>query len=141
MNGIELWLTPLLLLPGVALVIVSTSARYQRLHEELHHLFDDTGEPDEDLSREALRLNVRAGYFCSALVSLYVASALLSLAALVGGLTRTWAGLSYWSLVVLFCAAIATVLYALIQLIREARQSLAILQYHTDSIERRHRSR
>ncbi len=137
----ELWLTPLLFLPGVALLIISTSARYQRLHEELHHLFENAAEPDETLAREALRLNVRAGYFCSALVSLYVAAALLSLSALVGGLTRTWAGLSYWSVVVLFSGAIAMVLYALIQLVREARQSLAILQYHTDVIERRHKSR
>ncbi len=32
------WLTPLVLLPGVALLVLSTSARYGQIHQEFHHL-------------------------------------------------------------------------------------------------------
>lgn len=30
------WITPLLLMPGVALLILSTAVRYNRLHGEVH---------------------------------------------------------------------------------------------------------
>lgn len=30
------WITPLLLMPGVALLILSTAVRYNRLHDEVH---------------------------------------------------------------------------------------------------------
>jgi len=40
MQNVEIWLTPLLLLPGVALLIMSTSARYGQIHAELHHLIE-----------------------------------------------------------------------------------------------------
>ena len=32
------WLTPLVLLPGVAMLVMSTSARYGQIHQEFHHL-------------------------------------------------------------------------------------------------------
>ena len=34
------FVVPLALLPGVALLIVSTSARYAALHDEVHRLID-----------------------------------------------------------------------------------------------------
>ena len=34
----EVWLTPIILLPGVALLIVSTSARIGQIHSEVHWL-------------------------------------------------------------------------------------------------------
>ncbi|MFQ5529602.1 MAG: hypothetical protein ACE5FP_04570 [Gemmatimonadota bacterium] len=30
------WITPLLLMPGVGLLILSTAVRYNRLHDEVH---------------------------------------------------------------------------------------------------------
>ena len=44
MIATEVWLTPLLLLPGVALLIVSTSHRFAQLHSEFHRLLD---HPDD----------------------------------------------------------------------------------------------
>ena len=32
------WATPLLLLPGVALLITSTSVRFDLVHTEIHHM-------------------------------------------------------------------------------------------------------
>lgn len=40
MANTEIWITPLLLLPGVALLIVSTAARFGQLQDEFHHLLD-----------------------------------------------------------------------------------------------------
>jgi hypothetical protein len=36
----ELWLTPLILLPGVALLIMSTSVRFGQVHDEFHVFLD-----------------------------------------------------------------------------------------------------
>ena len=38
MESESVWLTPLILLPGVALLIISTSARYGQVHSEIHRL-------------------------------------------------------------------------------------------------------
>lgn len=46
----EVWLTPLILLRGVALFIVSTSARFALLHAEVHRLLEhpDSHVPPSD---------------------------------------------------------------------------------------------
>ena len=44
MESNALWLTPLILLPGVALLIMSTSARYGQVHADFQSLSD---LPDE----------------------------------------------------------------------------------------------
>jgi len=41
MEVIGIWLSPLLLLPGAALLILSTSNRLNRLHDEVHHQIDE----------------------------------------------------------------------------------------------------
>ncbi len=84
------WAGPLLVLPGVGLLIMSTSARYIRLHDELHHVAEH-GERDG-----VARLLQRARWFRNALVSAYVSVVLLAMAGLVLGASEAieWVGMT-----------------------------------------------
>lgn len=134
MENASFWLTPLLLLPGVALLILSTSTRYGRLHDEFHHL-----EQQQRPAAAAVTENLffRARYFRNALISLYSSVTLLSLAGLIGGFTVLWSNISYWLVVLMTCLSILGVIYASWQLILESRCSLAIVKMHHDAIRRR----
>ena len=41
MDIVGVWLSPLLLLPGAGLLIMSTSQRFNRLHDEIHHIMEE----------------------------------------------------------------------------------------------------
>lgn len=49
------WIMPLLLLPGVGLLLLSTSARFGQLHAEVHQLFDDPVLGSMDVIRHLLQ--------------------------------------------------------------------------------------
>ena len=84
------WVTPLLLLPGVALLLVSTSARYEAVHQEIHTLL---GEVSSDASHCAQHVVRRARLLQSAMLALYGAVALLSTSGLVASITLWGLGL------------------------------------------------
>ena len=63
----EVWLTPLILLPGVALLIISTSARFEQIHNEFHRLLE---HPDDHSKIVARNLVLRSTLFRNALVNL-----------------------------------------------------------------------
>jgi hypothetical protein len=70
MQNAEIWSTLLLLLPGVALLIMSTSARYGQIHTELHRLLE---KPRGGLKIASARLFAkRSTLFRNALVSQYL---------------------------------------------------------------------
>ena len=46
MESVGLWLTPLVLLPGVAILLISTSARYGEIHAEFHRLLGQSDHSD-----------------------------------------------------------------------------------------------
>jgi len=133
MQNVEIWLTPLLLLPGVALLIMSTSARYGQIHAELHHLIEK--RRDRVLVSSLQLLTKRSTLFRNALVSLYVSVGLLSLAGLLGGLMGPWESAAINIVWVLTCLAIVCLLFAAVELIRESRLSLDIIQAHSKHIE------
>lgn len=81
MNPTALWLTPIIALPGIALLIISTSARYTRVPEELHHL--EAHRTGPHLRRLARTLLGRAVLFRNALVGLYLCVTLFALAGVV----------------------------------------------------------
>lgn len=85
--------TPLVLLPGVALLVISTSTRYAQLHEEFHRLLVSTEPTTVDLARHLL---ARARLFRNALIALYTSVCLFALgshhAPLVRRLARRRAG-------------------------------------------------
>lgn len=127
------WVTPLLLLPGVGLLVMSTQARYGQLHEEMHRLLEH-GHHDRHLGRDLLR---RGRLFRNALVCLYIACALYSLGALLGAVadkTLAMAELAAFPLTVVGCTFLVTASFILI---REATLSLQILEYHDKELRER----
>ena len=84
MNDAGIWAAPLLLIPAVGLRILSTSARFGQLHEELRRHKDQRG------SLALKHLCRRASLIHSALVSFYTSVAVLAIASLLGTLADRW---------------------------------------------------
>lgn len=128
--ALGLWATPLFLLPGVALLVMSTAIRLNRLHDEVHDLVEHSGI---DLGDEAVDLVRRARLFRDALVTLYVAVALLALAGLTGAIALTVAGFGGRTVVVVLTGgAVLAILWASFLLIRESRQALRAIVRHVE---------
>jgi len=105
---------------------MSTGARFGQLHAELHHQRDHgsgSGVVPGRLVERALLLR-------NALVSLYVAIAMLALASLVGGVVVLWLGRAAVPVLVLTSASVLCVAYAAYLLIRESRMLLEIICFH-----------
>ena len=130
------WVTPLAILPGVALLVLSTANRFHQVHTELQRLRDDGHRRTrEQVDAAVHRLMRRSVLFRNALVCLYVAIASFSLAALVGGVSVVlWhqsEGILFGLLAVI---GIACVVCASVILIREASLSLALIQRYGEEI-------
>jgi hypothetical protein len=121
------WLAPLLLLPGVALMIVSTAARYGQVHDEAHH-WHEKGEAASPLVARHLR--TRAVLFRNALVCLYLTVSLLALAGVLGVITQSLGEAAVWLIITLTALGIVSLLLAALQLIRESFLSLEIIDEH-----------
>lgn len=119
------WATPLLVLPGVGLLVMSTSTRFARLHDELHHHLHAMACS----SRTVERLILRARLFRNTLLALYAAVSFLSMSGLAGGieapvaLSSTLLGLGVMLLVV-----------ASFLLMRETTISLEVIEHEVDQI-------
>lgn len=131
MNDAGLWITPLALLPGVALLVMSTAARFGQLHAEIHHHLDHehdhrhaSGPPGQLLERATLLRN--------ALVSLYVAVALLAVASLTGGVALLWMAEVVVPVVALTSISVLCVAIAAYCLIQESRMLLGIIHAHVE---------
>lgn len=133
MSMAGLWVTPLLLLPGVALLVMSTSIRFNRLHDEVHAL-DEThahGGDGEVVSETHLAcLLLRGRLFRNALIALYLAVACFALGALVGGLLALWPQHGMVAMLVLSGTGITAVLVAAVLLVRESLLSFEVLEDH-----------
>lgn len=132
MEGATYWITPLALLPGVALLVMSTAIRFGQLHEELHRRVHD----DVHGHGSAGHLFVRARLLRNALVSLYASAALLALSGMVGGIAELW--MEHAAAVVLSLAALAVgcLAYASVTLIRESLRLSQVIEDHRAAIER-----
>ena len=128
----ELWLTPLLILPGVGLLIMSTSVRYGRVHEEVHHLLSHKGHHMPTLSGHLYK---RSRFFRNALVGLYISVMLFSLGGLLGGLMGIWDSNAFWIVAAFTGAGILCLLYASWELVRESILSLEVIEEHLKEIE------
>ena len=127
----ELWLTPLILLPGVALLIVSTSARFGQIHTEFHRLLSN---PDDHARTVGQHLMQRATFFRDALVALYSAVVLFALGSLLGGLVNFWSPPLLWITGGLTLVGIVAVGIAATQLLRESVRSCQVLTDHLEEI-------
>ena len=120
----ELWIAPLLLIPGAALLIMSTSARYGQIHSEIH-IVGDHG--NRDLMQHLFR---RARWFRNALVSLYLSVAAFALSSLVTALFAclevNYPMIIFW----MICLGVSCMVFAVFTLIRESVQSLEVIRDH-----------
>lgn len=132
MFSTELWLTPLILLPGVALLIMSTAARFGQVQEELHHLLS---HPDHQARIICHGLVKRAAFYRNALASLYTSVGLFSLGSLLGGVVNFWQPKSLWVVGGLTILGISCIVYASIQLLRESMLSLQVIEDQRQRIE------
>jgi hypothetical protein len=127
-NTDSLWIGPLLLLPGVALLVLSTSTRFGQLHDEFHRRQEEGDQASLRLLRRRARL------FRSALVSLYVSVALLAVASVLGTIANhgasssKWIGPVSWMAQGMTVLAVISVAHAALQLIRESSILLSVLE-------------
>jgi len=128
MDEMTLWLTPLILLPGVALLIMSTSIRFNRLHDEVHDLLDAHHQASRLTQKHLLH---RTRRFRNALVALYVCVSLFAVASLVGMLAALWYGeTSAWLVLGIAALGIVCLTFAAIELIRESLLAAEIIEDH-----------
>ncbi|MEM6926161.1 MAG: DUF2721 domain-containing protein [Myxococcota bacterium] len=119
------WATPLLVLPGVGLMVMSTSARFARLHDELHHHIHQMGCDD----RTVERLLLRGRLFRNALLALYGAVAMLSLAGLAGGME-----MPEWVSTALLATGVTLLVVASGTLMRETTLSLEVIEHEVNAV-------
>lgn len=137
MDEMNLWLTPLILLPGVALLIVSTSARFNRLHDEVHQLMR---EAHGERITVADHLTRRGRFFRNALVALYVCVGMFSLASFLGMLAALWeASMASWIVLGISAFGILCLCFAAYELIRKSVLSLHIIEDHRRDFGKPHR--
>ena len=127
----EVWLTPLILLPGVALLIISTSARFEQLHAEFHRLLENPDAHAQILSRSLVK---RSRLFRDALACLYVAVGMFSLGSLVGAFVNFFWPTSVWVVGSFTILGIGCVVFATMQLFRESLICLDVIREHSQAI-------
>lgn len=127
------WVVPLLLLPGVGLLLMSTSVRYGQIHTEVHHLL----EMEHSItSWFKWHLHNRAMLFRNALVALYIAAGQFATGGLIGAVMDVVSGpvASYIAVSIFTTIGIICLVFAIIELIRESRLSLRVIESHLDAI-------
>lgn len=86
MNALEL-LIPLTYIPGVALLIMSTSQRFINVNNTIHEFSDEECRIQTERVKQELR---RAHLFRNSLLALYLSVAFFSLGSLVAFLVNAW---------------------------------------------------
>jgi hypothetical protein len=134
----ELWLTPLILLPGVALLIMSTSARFGHIHAEFHHLLDHPDAHAEILSRH---LVLRSSLYRNALIALYASVGLFALGSLLGGIINIHKPDLLWVVGGLTLVGIGGIVFAAACLVRESMICLRVITEHSRRVAEEHSRR
>lgn len=127
MTNTELWLMPLILLPGIALLILSTSTRYSRIHDEIHHLLISS---DCNQNNSGKILIKRAVLFRDSLILLYFCVVVFAVTAFFGGIMSALNVQNNIILMLLFLIGIINLIIASVFLIKEAFLSLEIIRKH-----------
>ncbi len=125
---------PVLLLPGVALLVMSTSLRMGQLHDEVIRVSESRFAEERALAGRMVLLRGRT--FRDALRLLYAAVALLAAANLAGGLASLLPSVAPVALA-LTALAIASVIAAACLLIVESSRSLRALEARVAQVDAR----
>jgi hypothetical protein len=132
MFSTEVWLTPLVLLPGVALLTVSTAHRFGQIQSEFHRLL---AHPDSHAQIVSRSLVARARLYRDALASLYASVGLFALGSLLGGVVNLWRPEALWVVGGLTIAGIAAIVFSAIQLLRESLVSLQVVEEQSKAVQ------
>ncbi len=125
------WLVPLLLIPGVALLIMSTSVRFGQVRDEVHYLFDRMHiVPPMFLDG----LYQRARYYRNSLIGLYFAVGCFATGSILGAVVDFMRGNVDFVVLVFTALGIGGLLYASVTLIRESYLLLEVIEQHIDEI-------
>ncbi|NDJ54312.1 MAG: DUF2721 domain-containing protein [Chloroflexi bacterium] len=126
------WVLPLVLMPAVALLLISTSARIQMMHNEVHHLLTH----NYSVSGQFIaHLRARARQYRNALVGFYAAVTLFAFGSILGAFADLM-GLSSAVVVIAFTVlGIISLILSAVQLIQESTLSLEAVEEHLDDIE------
>ncbi len=133
MANTEIWVTPLLLLPGVALLIVSTAARFGQIQDEFHHLLDHEEQHAKIIARRLVR---RAHYYRNALASFYISVVFFTLGGLLGGVAITVYPDATWIVKILSIVGIGAVVFGALTLFWESTLSLRVIEEHSEQISK-----
>ena len=121
MESTGLWAAPLLLIPGVALLVLSTSARFGQLREEFLR------RHGERHSHAVKHLCKRARLIHTALVSFYLSIAVLAQSSLLGTIASRWFEAMVWIPQATTFLGVFFILYSSIQLIRESKLLITVI--------------
>ena len=133
MEGAASWVTPLLILHGVGLLLVSTASRYEAVHAKIHALL---AEFSPEAAGCAIHVAQRARIFRNAMFSLYASACALGSAGLVGALTYWLFDRAHWAALGLTMIGVASLVIAAALLMRESALSLKIVESHRDTLMR-----
>jgi len=127
MNALEL-LIPLTYIPGVALLIMSTSQRYTTVNQTIHEFSEEECRIKTERVKQELR---RAHLFRNSLLALYLSVAFFSLGSLVAFLVNSW-GITTSTTVLEIATVIGVVciVFAVSKLAAESILSLDIIKRH-----------
>lgn len=127
MNTLEL-LIPLTYIPGVALLIMSTSQRYTTVNQTIHEFSEEECRIKTERVKQELR---RAHLFRNSLLALYLSVAFFSLGSLVAFLVNSWGiTTSTTVLEVTTVIGVVCIVFAVSKLAAESILSLDIIKRH-----------
>jgi hypothetical protein len=126
-NALEL-LIPLTYIPGVALLIMSTSQRYTDVNSMIHEFSAEECRIKTDRVKQELR---RAHLFRNSLLALYLSVVFFSLGSLVAFLVNAW-GITTSTAVLEIATVLGvfSILFAVAMLAAESILSLDIIKRH-----------
>ena len=126
-NALEL-LIPLTYIPGVALLIMSTSQRYTNINGIIYQFSDEECRIKTDRVKQELR---RAHLFRNSLLALYLSVAFFSLGSLVAFFVNRWGiATSTSALEIATVIGVVCILFAVSKLAAESILTLDILKRH-----------
>ena len=126
MDSFSALLQPVILISGVGLLLLSTTARLGQLEAEVNR----TSAEADPASRELLRhLLLRARKFRLALMSLYASAAILAGTTLLGGALALVSPMAVPVTQILTCFAVVWIFVALIALLIDSRLAIEVLEH------------
>lgn len=131
MQDNTLWLIPLTLIPGIAILIVSTSLRNNQARSEILKLIAE--KKDSERKSRTIDNLKRQLYFRNAFISFYISIVFLVLASIIGTLPDKITNLNLLTMI-LICLAALCLVYASIQLISESLIATRVIKESVEDV-------